>query len=250
MNSRQAPRTGGGWIRSVQIERTGIEDPNAYPFNLPALRHLDELSLHRGVTFLVGENGSGKSTLVEAIAVAAGFNAEGGSRNFTFATRDSTSILHQHFRLVRSPARPTTGFFLRAESFFNVASQVEQLGSEIARAYGDRPLHEQSHGESFLALVLNRFRANGLYVMDEPEAALSPQGCLALIRAIHDLTAAGCQFVIATHSPLLIAYPEADVYEFDDDGIAHLPYSQTKNFELFRSFTEAPERFLRPLLSE
>lgn len=241
---------GGGWIRSVQIERADLEHPNAYPLNLPALRDLDTLALHPQVTFLVGENGSGKSTLIEAIAVAAGFNAEGGSRNFNFATRDSTSGLHQHLRLVRPPRRPTTGFFLRAESFFNVASQVEQLGPQIAQAYGDRSLHEQSHGESFLSLVLNRFGPNGLYLMDEPEAALSPQGCLALIRAIHDLAAAGSQFIIATHSPLLVTYPQADVHELDDDGITRVPYAETRNFELFRSFTQSPERFLRNLLSE
>lgn len=241
---------GGGWIRSVRLERAGAEHLDAYPFALPALRDLDELDLHPHVTFLVGENGSGKSTLAEAIAVAAGFNAEGGSRNFNFTTRDSTSVLHRHLRLVRSPTRPTTGYFLRAESFFNVASRVEELGPEIARAYGDRSLHEQSHGESFLSLVLNRFGPNGLYVMDEPEAAMSPQGCLALLRAIHDLAAHGCQFIIATHSPLLVAYPDADVLELGEDGIERIPFRETKHFQLFRSFTEAPERFLRPLLED
>lgn len=240
----------GGWIRSVRIERDGVEHPGSYPFDLPALRELDTLDLHPQVTFLVGDNGSGKSTLIEAIAVAAGFNAEGGSRNFNFATRDSTSGLHQHLRLVRSPSRPRTGFFLRAESFFNVASEIEHLGPEIASAYGSRSLHEQSHGESFLSLVLNRFGPNGLYLMDEPEAALSPQGCLALIRAIHDLAAAGSQFIIATHSPLLVSYPNATVFELDDDGISRVPFQEAKNFELFRSFTEAPDRFLRTLLAD
>lgn len=241
---------GGGWIRSVHLDLEGIERPDAYPFNLPALRDLDGLDLHPGVTFLVGENGSGKSTLVEAVAVAAGFNAEGGSRNFNFATRDSTSTLHRHLRLVRPPARPSTGFFLRAESFFNVASQVEELGGRIAEAYGDRSLHEQSHGESFLSLVLHRFGPDGLYIMDEPEAALSPQGCLALLRAIHELVAAGSQFLVATHSPLLIAYPDADVHELDDEGITRRHYAHTQNFELFRTFTEAPDRFLRHLLAD
>ena len=239
-----------GWIRSVRIERDGVGQPDAYPFALPALRDLDTLDLHPGVTFLVGENGSGKSTLVEAIAVAAGFNAEGGSRNFNFSTRDSTSGLHRHLRLVRSPSRPRTGFFLRAESFFNVASEIEQLGPEVARSYGSRSLHEQSHGESFLSLVLNRFGPDGLYLMDEPEAALSPQGCLALIRAIHDLVADGCQFIIATHSPLLIATPGALVLELDEDGISRVPYEQTRTFGLFRSFTESPDRFLRTLLAD
>ena len=241
---------GGAWIRAVRLEREGIPDPTVHPFDLPAVQAFDELQLDPGVTLLVGENGSGKSTLVEAIAVAAGFDAEGGSRNFTFSTRDSTSGLHRHLRLVRAPGRPATGFFLRAESFFNVASEVEQLGAEIAKAYGDRSLHEQSHGESFLSLVLHRFAGDGLYVMDEPEAALSPQGCLALIAAIHDLVTAGSQFVVATHSPLLMAYPGATILELDDDGITEVAYDDVAHVQLYRSFLDAPERFLRPLLSE
>lgn len=245
----------GGFIRSVLLDRSGIDSPNAYPFNLAALQHLDELVLHPSVTFIVGENGSGKSTFIEAIAVAAGFNAEGGSRNFDFSTRDSTSGLHRHLKLVSSPSRPRTGYFLRAESFYNVATRIEELdrepgaGRPIADSYGDKALHEQSHGESFLALVLNRFGPNGLYVMDEPEAAMSPQGCLAMLRAIHELVAQGSQFIIATHSPLLVAYPDADVHQLDD-GIEKVAYDQTRNFQLFRSFTEAPERYLRPLLED
>ncbi len=236
---------GGGWIRSVRLERESIDGFERYPFDIPAVAGLEELELHPAVTFLVGDNGSGKSTLLEAIAVAAGFNPEGGSRHFTFETRDSTSALHDHLRLIREPARPSTGFFLRAESFFNVATQVDELGPEIMAAYGGRSLHDQSHGESFLALTLNRFGPDGLYVLDEPEAALSPQGCLALIRRIHELAAANCQFVIATHSPLLIAYPDADVYELDNDGFARRGYQDTRNFQLFRSFTEASHSRVR-----
>ena len=241
---------GGGWIRSVRLERDDIVDETVHPFDLPAVQALDELALDPGVTLLVGENGSGKSTLVEAIAVAAGFNAEGGSRNFSFATRDSTSPLHRHLRLVRAPGRPATGFFLRAESFFNVASQVEGLGPEIAKVYGDRSLHEQSHGESFLSLVLHRFTDHGLYVMDEPEAALSPRGCLALLAAMHDLVVAGSQFVVATHSPLLMAYPGATILELDDDGITEVAYDDLAHVQLYRSFLDAPERFLRQLLAD
>ena len=200
------------------------------------------------MTVLVGENGSGKSTLVEAIAVAAGFNAEGGSANFTFATGPSVSDLHRHLRLVRSPGRPATGFFLRAESFFNVASAVDEVGA--TGSYGGRSLHDQSHGESFLSLVLHRFGADGLYVMDEPEAALSPQGCLALIAAMHDLVAAGSQFVVATHSPLLMAYPGARLLELDDDGIHEVAYDDLAHVQLYRSFLDAPERFLRTLLAD
>ena len=241
---------GGGWIRSVRFERQEVPDLDVHPFDLPAVQALDELDLDPGVTVLVGENGSGKSTLVEAIAVAAGFNAEGGSRNFAFTTRDSTSPLHEHLRLVRAPRRPSTGFFLRAESFFNVASQVELLGREIAKAYGDRSLHEQSHGESFLSLVLHRFGPHGLYVLDEPEAALSPQGCLALLRAMHDLVAAGGQFLVATHSPLVMAYPGATLYELDDDGIQVVAYDELAHVQLYRTFLDAPERMLRALLAD
>ena len=239
---------GGGWIRAVRLERDAIEDPTSHPFDLPAVQAMGELPLDPGVTLLVGENGSGKSTLVEAIAVAAGFNAEGGTRNFTFSTRDSTSELHRHLRLVRSPGRPATGFFLRAESFFNVASEVERL--DVAGAYGDRSLHEQSHGESFLSLVLHRFGPDGLYVMDEPEAALSPQGCLALIAAMHDLVTAGSQFVVATHSPLLMAYPGATILELDDDGISQVAYDDVAHVQLYRSFLDGPDRFLRTLLAD
>ena len=242
---------GGGWLRSVTLDVEGVEDVASYPFSIPAVRALEsELALDPAVTFLVGDNGSGKSTLIEALAVAAGFNAEGGSRNFNFATRASTSDLHRHLRMARQPRRPRTGYFLRAESFFNVATQAEHLGPEIAGTYGPRSLHEQSHGESFQALVQQRFGRDGLYIMDEPEAALSPQGCLVLLRQIHELAAAGGQFIIATHSPLLIAYPGATVYELGDDGIAATPFDQTAGYQMFQLFLDAPQRFLRHLFDD
>lgn len=249
---------GGGWIRAIRIE----DDeplPDGHPFDLPAVASLaahGELPLHPGVTFVVGENGSCKSTLVEAVAVAAGFNAEGGSRNFRFGTRDSTSALHERLTLIRSPSRPSTGYFLRAESFYNVATEVDQLaagpgGGHILAAHGGRSLHERSHGESFLTLLTHRFGPDGLYILDEPEAAMSPQGCLAMLRAVHELVAAGGQFVIATHSPLLMAYPDATVYELCADGaIERTSYDELDHVTLYRSFLDAPERFLRPLLDE
>lgn len=238
--------TGGGWIRHVEVDPG---PPDSFPFSIPAVRDLRRLELDPAVTILVGGNGSGKSTLLEAIAQAAGFNPEGGSRNFNFATReDSTSALHRHLRLVRPPGRPRTGFFLRAESFFNVATQVEQLDDpEIRRQYGSRSLHEQSHGESFLSLVTNRFGRDGLYLLDEPESALSPMGCMALLARMHDLVGEGSQFLLATHSPLLMAYPGALVHELDEDGIHRRPYDQTATFTLFRSFLEDPERYLHHL---
>src|SRR2546430_1130286 len=157
------------FVRSIALRREVIEDLDAYPFSIPAIRHLDELKLDSRVTLFAGENGSGKSTLVEAIAVAAGFNPEGGSRNVTVSTRPSHSVLHKHLRLVRGTRRPRTGYFLRAESFFNVATYLEEI-PESAAWYGGR-LHEKSHGESFISLVTNRFGPNGLYIPDEPEAA-------------------------------------------------------------------------------
>jgi predicted ATPase len=203
------------------------------------------------VTFFAGENGSGKSTLVEAIAVAAGFNAEGGSRNVTVSTRPSHSVLHKHLRLVRGTGRPRTGYFLRAESFFNVATYIDELHDPgISAAYGGASLHDRSHGESFIALVTNRFGPNGLYVLDEPEAALSLRGNLALMRRMHDLAAQGSQFIVSTHSPILLGYPDAAIYVLSDDGIIETPYEQTEVVEMTRSFLGDRGAFLRHLFED
>jgi predicted ATPase len=237
-------------VRSVILKRDGVEDRNAYPFSIPAIRHLDELKLDSPVTLFAGENGSGKSTLVEAIAVAAGFNPEGGSRNVTVSTRPSHSVLHKHLRLVRGTRRPRTGYFLRAESFFNVATYIEELHDPgISAAYGGS-LHERSHGESLIALVTNRFGPNGLYVLDEPEAALSLRGNLALMRRMHDLAAQGSQFIVSTHSPILLGYPDAKIYVLSDDGIVETPYDRTEVVELTRSFLDDRGAFLRHLFED
>jgi predicted ATPase len=171
----------GGYIRSVELLRERVPSFDRYPYSIPAIRDLHELSLHPHVTFLVGENGVGKSTLIEAIALAAGFNAEGGSKHFEFSTHENTSELHEVIRLVRGFPYERDGFFLRAESLYNVASEIERLDAEGRRLrgrflyeYGGRSLHAQSHGEAFMALALNRFRGQGLYILDEPEAALAP----------------------------------------------------------------------------
>lgn len=235
------------FLRSMTLLRGGVENPERYPFNIPAIRGLESLEFHPQVTFFVGENGSGKSTLVEAVAVAAGFNAEGGSRNFNFATRRSESELHKHLRLSRGTRRPKTGYFLRAESFFNVATEIENNADALAGHGGVRH-HELSHGEAFLALVRNRFWANGLYVLDEPEAALSPQRQLALLRSIHDLVGDSCQFIISTHSPLLLAYPNARIFHLSKDGIAEVAYEQTEHYALTRDFLLNREAYLRRLL--
>jgi predicted ATPase len=236
-------------IRSVSLERAGI-DLAGYPFSIPAIAALTTLDLEPGVTLFAGENGSGKSTLVEAIAVAAGFNAEGGSRNFMLTTRASHSSLHDHLHLVRDARPHRNGFFLRAESFYNVATYVEGLGAEIMEAYGGRSLHNQSHGESFLSLVLNRFKGKGLYILDEPEAALSLRGQLALIRRIHELVEDGSQFIVSTHSPILLAFPGARIYVLSEEGIVETPYDETEPVELTRAFLADPGRFLHYLFND
>ena len=232
-------------IRSVALDRDGV-DVARYPFSIPAVRSLTTLELHPDVTLLAGENGSGKSTLIEAIAVAAGFNPEGGSRNMRHVTRASHSELHERLRLVRDTRPTRDGWFLRAESFYNIAGHIEQLG---VSGYGDASLHEQSHGESFLSLVLERFGDRGLYILDEPEAALSVRGVLALIRRMHELVGRGSQFIVSTHSPILLAYPGARIYVLDEHGIAETPYDETEVVELTRSFLADRGRFLHYLFA-
>jgi predicted ATPase len=229
------------FLLRLQLVRERIADPDGYPFSIPAITAADGLSLHPQVTYFVGENGSGKSTLLEAIAVAAGFNPEGGSMNFRFSTRSSESSLAGALRLIRSVRRPRTGFFLRAESFFNVATAIEHLdkepgGGSIIGSYGGRSLHEQSHGESFLALALHRFGPQGLYVLDEPEAALSPLRQMSMLRRMRDLVQQGCQFIVATHAPILLAYPGAWIYELDEHGMRRVDYDDTATVRVTREF--------------
>jgi predicted ATPase len=240
-----SPRLSERFLRSVYLVDSKIPDANKYPFSIPAIKTMGQLDLDAAVTIFVGDNGSGKSTLVEAIAIAAGFNAEGGSRNFNFKTRGSESELHTCLRLARGVRRPRDGFFLRAESLFNVATEIENLG--VGPSYGDRSLHEQSHGESFMALAENRFGSNGLYVLDEPEAALSPQRQLSFLAIIHQLATNGSQLVMATHSPILMAYPDAVIYRLDGAGIARVAYEDTEHYQITRSFLTNREIYLRKL---
>jgi len=228
---------------------------NRYPFDLPAVRRLDTLAFHPDVTFLVGENGSGKSTLLEAIAVVWGFNPEGGTINFNFSTRPSHSDLYRYLQVVRSHKRPTDGFFLRAESFFNLATNIEQLDAEpsftrpVIDSYGKRSLHEQSHGESFLTLLLHRFGGNGFYVLDEPEAALSPTRQLAVLRRIHHLVLHDSQFVIATHSPILMAYPRAKILMLEDNGFTEVRYEDTEHYAVTKQFINNPVQMIETMLA-
>lgn len=250
---RARQRAGEPLVRAIQLSGVPERDTaGAYPWNVPAIAALRHgLELHPKVTYLVGENGSGKSTLLEAIAVAAGLNPEGGSSNFAFETRPSHSPLWESLRLVRGVRRPATDFFLRAESMFTAASYLDQMPDRRALApYGGVSLHEQSHGESFLAVMLNRFGADGFYVMDEPEAALSAQNCLTCLRRIHELVNAGSQFVIATHSPIVLAYPEATIYQCDAEGLAPIAYEEADMVRVFDSFVSDRERMLAMLLAD
>jgi predicted ATPase len=244
------------YLLFVELKEEVPIDAAAYPFSIPAVRLLGRLEFHPKVTFFVGENGSGKSTLIEAIAVAYGFNAEGGSRNFRFGTRDSHSELNRHLRLAKGCSRARDGYFLRAESFFNVATEIEKLDAEpanappIAEAYGDRALHEQSHGESFLALLTKKFRGEGLYFLDEPEAALSPTRQLSALVAIHELVKKGSQFIIATHSPILLAYPDAAILQFSETGIEQIAYEETEHYQITRRFLNDHRRQVNYLLAD
>jgi len=235
-------------LRAIEVVWDGVADRDAYPFCLPAIRDLTNFEFDAAVTFLTGDNGSGKSTIIEAIALGLGYNAEGGTRNFNFSTRRSESPLHEHLRFVRGVGASRRGFFLRAESFFNVATAVDSAG--VQSSYGDRSLHAQSHGESFLALANNRFEDDGVYLLDEPEAALSVRGELTLLRRIHDLVATGAQFIVATHSPILLALPDAAIFQLSKDGIARVSYEEAESVELTKSFLDSPERFLRHLLAD
>lgn len=239
------PRRDIGFIRSVRVDETA----DAASRVAASLATVTELALDPSVTFLVGANGSGKSTLLEAIAVAAGLNAEGGGRNFQFATQETHSSLHQHVTLVRRGV-PATDYFLRAESFYNVATALDAMGPDALNSYGGRSLHGQSHGEAFLALVIERFGPNGLYLLDEPEAALSPQGQLTLLRRIHELTEDGSQFVIATHSPMLVALPNATIYLLSEEGVTPVSFDEVPNVGMYRSFLDDPDRFLHYLLRD
>lgn len=242
----------GRYLRKIVLE-DAIAYDRTYIRDLPVVRSLrewDGLELCAPVTFLVGENGTGKSTLLEAIAVAWGFNPEGGSRNFTFSTRETHAGLHRYIRLVRGAYRARGGFFLRAESFYNVASEIDRIPDLCEDAYGGRSLHEQSHGESFLALLQNRFHGHGFYVLDEPEAALSPSRQMTMLCVLRDLMQQGAQFLIATHSPILTALPGAQIYELDENGMHECAYRDTRNYQLTRRFLENPEHMLTYLFAE
>ena len=242
----------GPYLRSAAFrDGRAPESDDPFPFCLPAVRALESLDLSAAVTFLVGANGSGKSTLVEALAVAAGFAAEGGPLARDLYDPDEppetrSDALGDELELEQGPFKPRAGFFLRAESFFDVAARID--AKDLEGVYGGVKLHEQSHGESFLALAANRFGGDGLYVLDEPEAALSVTSALGFLEVMHTAVAGGSQFLVATHSPILLAYPGARIYEAGPDGVEEIAYEDAEAVRLTRAFIESPERFLRHLL--
>ncbi|MGV8984095.1 AAA family ATPase [Clostridium sp.] len=242
------------YLRTVELCRKNIESFSTYPFSLEAVRSLFTLELHPKVTFIVGENGTGKSTILEAIATAYGFNPEGGTKNFNFSTTSTHSDLYKYLRLVKGIKRPEDGFFLRAESFYNVASNIDELdkfgmGPRIIDSYGGRSLHEQSHGESFLSVFTNRFRGKGLYILDEPEAALSPSRQMAMLARMHDLVQEDSQFIIATHSPIIMSYPDAIIYELND-GFKKVAYTDTEHYQVMKEFINNTERMLSLIMGK
>ena len=241
------------FLKRIGLLNENDIDYNEYPFTIPSIKSLDQLELTSNITFFVGENGSGKSTLLEAIAEKCDFNTAGGGRNNTYDVHASQSVLGEYIRLSWMP-KITNGFFMRAESFYHFASHIDELEKECPGAYdsyGGRSLHEQSHGESFFSLFLNRFNERAIYLLDEPEAALSPQRQLAFLRILHDLTKNGnCQFIIATHSPILLGYPGAEIFSFDEGRIEEIDYEKTDHFQITKYFLDHREKFLKDILED
>lgn len=240
-----------GYLLSMRLKEGNL--PKGYPFSIPCLKSFNELNFHPNVTFITGENGAGKSTLIEAIAVALGFNAEGGGKNFNFKSTDSHSELHRYLTITKSFRKPKDGFFLRGESFYNVASEIDKLdeepgfGPKIIDSYGGISLHEQSHGESFWSLFMNRFNGNGIYILDEPEAALSATKQIAMLSKINSLVDRNAQLIITTHSPILLAYPNATIYEICEEKITKVKYEESEVYRVYKSFLDNPQRILNNL---
>ncbi len=223
------------------------KDNNEHPYNLPVVRNNAGVSFDSPVTFIIGENGSGKSTLIEAMAIAYGFNAEGGSMNYNFSTRSTHSELSESIHLSRGIKRPREGYFFRGESFYNTKSYME----EIALSYGDKPMHDYSHGESFLVLIRERFNGNGIYIFDEPEAALSPQSQLILLTRMLRLVNDHSQFIIATHSPILLAFPNATIHQINEEGILEkVKYEDTEYYTLYKYFINNHHGFIDKIVNE
>lgn len=249
----------GPMLDKVKVTFSDALDAARYPFSLPIIQHLKDIEFPSAVTFFVGENGTGKSTILEAIANKAGFGPEGGSRNISFKTSQEntysgTQYLSEYFTLSWRQ-KPKNGYFFRAESFFNVANYLDHIeregGGGAYIPYGGRSLHEQSHGESFLAFFQNRLGSGGFFIFDEPEAALSPQRQLSLMVIIHEMCKNGnVQFIIATHSPILLAYPDATIYSCDSTILEDIEYTDTKHYKITKQFLDNPSHYLHHLFKD
>ena len=232
------------FIQRLSIDWNKIEK-NSYLRSIDAIKKLTEIVFDKPITFFVGENGSGKSTLLEALAVAYGFNPEGGTKNYSFSTYDSHSQLYEAVQISKGYRKAKWGYFLRAESFYNVATKEEEY---VDIYHPSEKYHEKSHGESFLSIVQNRFSGNGLYLLDEPEAALSPMRLMTLIVEMDSLLKNNSQFIIATHSPILMAFPNAEILQFSESGIEKVKYYETEHYKTTKLFVEEPEKMIHHLI--
>ena len=236
------------YLRKIRINWPEIQEIESYPFSVPAISTIDDIEFHPSVTFFIGENGSGKSTLIEAIAIAMGFGAEGGTKNVRTQSTNDISSLWQHLKLEKSFVRPRDNYFLRAESFYNVATYMDETG--YLGGYGGKSLHERSHGEAFFSALTDKLKGNGFYIFDEPEAALSPTRQMSALTAIHDLVQAESQFIIATHSPILMAYPDSKILQLTESGTSEVAYEDTEHYTVTKDFLNHYPSIIDVLLDE
>lgn len=240
------------FVKKITLDRENIDNFDVYPFNIDIIKNFTELNITKPVTFLVGENGVGKSTFLEALAINLDLNPEGGSQNFKFSTKNTHSILHKYMHVGKFN-KPKTKFFLRAESFYNVSTEIIRISEEggqgpIYDSYGGN-LHECSHGESFIKLIQNRFADNGLYILDEPEAALSPSRQMSLLCLIDELVKQGSQFIIATHSPILISYRGGEILDLNNN-FNKIKYEDTEIYQTYKMYLENPYEMQKRLFDD